>query len=134
MARPYLEYVQVDDLIGHAGGDPWAVDESLQSGSPTQINFLAQAFHQAAGSATAAEETFQIAQQHFQEYNRENGEQPINNGAEVQRVKDGLQATTNNSGGSPPTWKVSLRHWLKLDKRRTTTSRHLTPTYKRSTT
>jgi len=98
VARPYLEYFQVDDLIGHAGGDPWAVDESLQSGSPTQINFLAQAFHQAAGSATAAEETFQIAQQHFQEYNRENGEQPINNGAEVQRVKDGLQATTEQLG------------------------------------
>ncbi|MEB3020219.1 putative alpha/beta hydrolase [[Mycobacterium] crassicus] len=98
MSRPTLHHLQLGDLIAHAGGDPWAVDDSLQSGSPTQINFLAQAFHQAAGSATSAEETFQTAQQHFQQYNRENGEQPINNGAEVQRVKDGLHATNAQLG------------------------------------
>jgi hypothetical protein len=95
---PYLEHLQLQDLIGHAGGDPWAVDDSLGSGSPTQINFLAKAFHQAAGSATAAEETFRTARQHFQEYNRENGEQPINDGAEVQRVQNGLHATTEQLG------------------------------------
>lgn len=98
MTRPYLEHLHVEDLIGHAGGDPWAVDDGLQAGSPTQINFLAQAFHQAAGSATAAEETFRTAEQHFQQYNRENGEQPINNGAEVQRVKSGLHATKEQLG------------------------------------
>lgn len=98
MSRPSLQHLQIADLIAHAGGDPWAVDDSLQAGSPTQINFLAQAFHQAAGSATAAEQTFQTAQQHFQQYNRENGEQPINNGAEVQRVKDGLHATNQQLG------------------------------------
>lgn len=98
MSRPTLQHLQIDDLIAGAGGDPWAVDDSLQSGSPTQINFLAQAFHQAAGSATSAEETFVTAQQHFQQYNRENGEQPINNGAEVQRVKEGLHATNEQLG------------------------------------
>lgn len=98
MSRPSLQHLQIADLIAHAGGDPWAVDDSLQAGSPTQIHFLAQAFHQAAGSATAAEQTFQTAQQHFQQYNRENGEQPINNGAEVQRVKDGLHATNQQLG------------------------------------
>ncbi|MEB3032994.1 putative alpha/beta hydrolase [[Mycobacterium] nativiensis] len=98
MSRPTLQHLQIADLIAHAGGDPWAVDDSLQSGSPTQINFLAQAFHQAAGSATSAEETFIAAQQHFEQYNRENGEQPINNGAEVQRVKDGLHATNAQLG------------------------------------
>ncbi|MEB3071111.1 putative alpha/beta hydrolase [[Mycobacterium] vasticus] len=98
MSRPTLQHLQVDELITQAGGDPWAIDDSLQSGSPTQINFLAQAFHQAAGSATSAEETFATAQQHFQQYNRENGEQPINNGAEVQRVKDGLHATNEQLG------------------------------------
>lgn len=98
MSRPPLQHLQIDDLISGAGGDPWAVDDSLQSGSPTQINFLAQAFHQAAGSTTSAEETFTTAQQHFQQYNRENGEQPINNGAEVQRVKDGLHATNEQLG------------------------------------
>jgi len=98
VSRPTLQHLQIDDLIAGAGGDPWAVDDSLQSGSPTQINFLAQAFHQAAGSATSAEETFVTAQQHFQQYNRENGEQPINNGAEVQRVKEGLHATNEQLG------------------------------------
>lgn len=98
MSRPTLQYLQIADFIAGAGGDPWAVDDSLQSGSPTQINFLAQAFHQAAGSATAAEETFRVAEQHFGQYNRENGEQPINNGAEVRRVKDGLHATNAQLG------------------------------------
>ncbi|BBX23743.1 hypothetical protein MTER_31540 [Mycolicibacter terrae] len=98
MSRPSLQHLQIADLIAHGGGDPWALDDSLQAGSPTQINFLAQAFHRAAGSATAAEQTFHTAQQHFQQYNRENGEQPINNGAEVQRVKDGLHATNQQLG------------------------------------
>ncbi|GFG87444.1 MULTISPECIES: alpha/beta hydrolase [Mycobacteriaceae] len=98
MSRPTLQHLQLAELIAHAGGDPWAVDDSLQAGSPTQIDFLAQAFHQAAGSATAAEETFRTARQHFEQYHRESGEQPINHGAEVQRVKDGLHASTEQLG------------------------------------
>ncbi|WP_067967919.1 putative alpha/beta hydrolase [Mycolicibacter icosiumassiliensis] len=98
MSRPSLQHLNVDDLVAQAGGDPWAIDDSLQAGSPTQINFLAQAFHSAAGSATAAEESFRTAQEHFTQYNRENGEQPINNGAEVQRVKDSLHATNEQLG------------------------------------
>jgi len=98
VSGPTLQYLQIADLIAQAGGDPWAVDDSLQAGSPTQINFLAQAFHSAAGSATSAEDSFATAQQHFAQYNRENGEQPIINGAEVQRVKDGLHATNEQLG------------------------------------
>jgi len=98
VSRPSLQHLQVNDLIAQAGGDPWAIDDSLQAGSPTQINFLAQAFHSAAGSATAAEESFRTAQEHFTQFNRENGEQPINNGAEVQRVKDSLHATNEQLG------------------------------------
>ncbi|KAA1431884.1 putative alpha/beta hydrolase [Mycolicibacter arupensis] len=98
MSRPSLQHLRVNDLIAAAGGDPWAVDDSLQAGSPTQINFLAQAFHSAAGSATAAEQTFRTAQEHFAQYNRENGEQPINNGAEVTRVKERLHASTEQLG------------------------------------
>lgn len=98
MSRPSLRYLGLGDLVAAAGGDPWVVDDSVQAGSPTQINFLAQAFHSAAGSSTAAEETFRTARQHFGQYNRENGEQPINNGAEVQRVKEGLHATNQQLG------------------------------------
>lgn len=98
MSRPHLQYLSVDDLVAQAGGDPWSVDESLQAGSPAQINFLAQAFHDAAGSATAAEGAFRTAGEHFAQYNRENGEQPINNAAEVARVKDQLHATNERLG------------------------------------
>lgn len=98
MSRPSLRYLGLGDLVAAVGGDPWAVDDSVQAGSPAQINFLAQAFHSAAGSSTAAEETFRTARQHFEQYNRENGEQPINNGAEVQRAKEGLHATNQQLG------------------------------------
>ncbi|MGV0625697.1 putative alpha/beta hydrolase [Mycolicibacter minnesotensis] len=98
MSRPRLQHLKIAELIAQAGGDPWAVDDSLQAGSPTQIDFLAQAFHSAAGSATAAEQTFRTAREHFTQYNRENGEQPINNGAEVRRVKEGLHATKEQLG------------------------------------
>ncbi|UVO13952.1 hypothetical protein NM962_07795 [Mycobacterium sp. SVM_VP21] len=98
MSRPSLQYLGLGELVAAAGGDPWAVDDSVQAGSPTQINFLAQAFHSAAGSVTSAEETFRTAQRHFEQYNRENGAQPINNGAEVQRVKEGLHATNQQLG------------------------------------
>jgi hypothetical protein len=74
VSRPSLQYLGLGDLVAGAGGDPWAVDDGVQAGSPAQINFLAQAFHSAAGSSTAAEETFRTAQQHFEQYNRENGE------------------------------------------------------------
>ncbi|ORA97407.1 hypothetical protein BST33_18885 [Mycolicibacter minnesotensis] len=98
MSRPSLQYLRLGELVAAVGGDPWAVDDSVQVGSPTQINFLAQAFHSAAGSSTAAEENFRTAQQHFEQYNRENGQQPINNGAEVQRVKEALHATNQQLG------------------------------------
>ncbi|WP_067968912.1 putative alpha/beta hydrolase [Mycolicibacter icosiumassiliensis] len=98
MSRPSLQYLGFGELVAAAGGDPWAIDDSVQAGSPTQINFLAQAFHSAAGSSTAAEATFRTAQQHFEQYNRENGAQPINNGAEVQRVKESLHATNAQLG------------------------------------
>lgn len=98
MSRPILHHLQIDGLIAAAGGDPWAVDDSLQAGSPTQINFLAQAFHQAGRSAAEAEATFQVAQQHFKEYQRENGEQPINDGDAVARVKNQLHASDEQLG------------------------------------
>lgn len=98
MSGPSLQYLGLGELVAAAGGDPWAVDDSVQAGSPAQIDHLARAFHSAAGSATAAEETFRAAQQHFEQYHRENGESPINDAAEVQRVKDGLNATNQQLG------------------------------------
>jgi len=98
VSGPSLQYLGLGELVAAVGGDPWAVDDTVQFGSPAQISFLAQAFHSAAGCSTAAEETFRTAQQHFDQYNRENGQQPINDAAEVQRVKDGLHATKQQLG------------------------------------
>ncbi|ARG64354.1 hypothetical protein B1T45_27600 [Mycobacterium kansasii] len=47
-----LRYISVPLLIAEAGGDPWAINQSLQAGRPAQISGLAEAFH-AAGRCTA---------------------------------------------------------------------------------
>ncbi|POY12153.1 putative alpha/beta hydrolase, partial [Mycobacterium kansasii] len=88
-----LRYVSVPLLIAEAGGDPWAINQSLQAGRPAQISGLAEAFH-AAGRCTAeADAAFDLARRRFEAaWNRENGEHPINDSAEVQRVAQSLGA------------------------------------------
>ncbi|MGV0484196.1 putative alpha/beta hydrolase, partial [Mycobacterium kansasii] len=73
--------------------DPWAINQSLQAGRPAQISGLAEAFH-AAGRCTAeADAAFDLARRRFEAaWNRENGEHPINDSAEVQRVTQSLGA------------------------------------------
>ncbi|ARG90965.1 hypothetical protein B1T50_01795 [Mycobacterium kansasii] len=121
-----LRYVSVPLLIAEAGGDPWAINQSLQAGRPAQISGLAEAFHaagrctaeadaainqslqagrpaqisglaeafHAAGRCTAeADAAFDLARRRFEAaWNRENGEHPINDSAEVQRVAQSLGA------------------------------------------
>ena len=82
-------------MIIDAGGDPWAINDSLQAGRPAQISDLAQAFHDAGQSTTESNAAFEEARRRFAaSWNRENGEHPINDSAEVQRVTKslGLQA------------------------------------------
>ncbi|WP_179466307.1 putative alpha/beta hydrolase [Mycolicibacterium vinylchloridicum] len=88
---PSLVHISIGALIGEAGGDPWQVDQTLQSGDPGQIAELGRAFYNA-GACTAETYTeFQQAQARFQaSWNRENGEHPINDSAEVQRATTGL--------------------------------------------
>ncbi|WP_240563001.1 hypothetical protein [Mycobacterium sp. IS-2888] len=79
-----------------AGGDPWKVNATLQSGRPAQISDLAQAFHDAGRSTEQAESAFRQARTRFDKaWTRENGENPINDSAEVQRATTslGLQAS-----------------------------------------
>jgi len=74
-------------LIDEAGGDPWRVDASVQRGRPAQIADLAQAFHEAGDCTTETEIQFHQARDRFEaSWNRENGEHPINDAAEVQRA------------------------------------------------
>lgn len=74
-----------------AGGDPWRVNQSLQSGRPAEISNLAQAFHDAGESTADADDAFQRARERFeQSWNRETGEHPINDSLEVRRATASL--------------------------------------------
>ncbi|HYB39909.1 MAG TPA: hypothetical protein VEF72_32100, partial [Mycobacterium sp.] len=86
-----LENIDLAKLIAAADGDPWAINNSLQSGRPAQISDLAQAFHNAGQSTTEADNAFADARRRFEaSWNRENGEHPINDSAEVQRATRSL--------------------------------------------
>ncbi|MCV7426861.1 putative alpha/beta hydrolase [Mycobacterium montefiorense] len=82
-----LRYISIPLLVAEAGGDPWKLNQSLQAGRPAQISDLAEAFH-AAGVCTAeSSKAFEEASRRFEaSWNREGGEHPINDSAEVQRV------------------------------------------------
>ena len=44
---PQLVYLSVPELIAAAGGDPWQVDDTIQSGAPGEISELADSFYNA---------------------------------------------------------------------------------------
>ncbi|MGB3287117.1 hypothetical protein [Mycolicibacter algericus] len=82
-----LQHINLTLLIEAAGGDPWQVNNTLQTGNPAVIDELAQAFHDAGACTAESSAAFAQARQRFQAaWNRENGEHPINDSAEVQRA------------------------------------------------
>lgn len=86
-----LNSLSEPELIAKAGGDPWAINQSLQSGRPFQISQLAEAFHAAGRHTAEAELVFRLARKRFGEsWNHQNGDNPINDSAEVQRVSKAL--------------------------------------------
>jgi Alpha/beta hydrolase len=86
-----LRYISVPALIAEAGGDPWAINDSLQAGRPAQISDLAQAFRSAGRSSAEADNSFALARRRFDAaWNHQNGDHPINSSAEVQRVTKSL--------------------------------------------
>ncbi|OBH99460.1 hypothetical protein [Mycobacterium sp. E2733] len=88
-----LRYISIGALIAEAGGDPWAINRSLQSGSPGQISSLAEAFHRAGRCTSEAQHAFEQARNRFgAAWNRQGGGHPINDAAEVQRVTQSLGA------------------------------------------
>lgn len=87
----HLQYLDTSWLISRAGGDPWAINKTLQSGSPAEISGLAQAFHDAGQSTGHADDAFNDALRRFNAaWNRETGDHPINDAAEVQRATQSL--------------------------------------------
>ncbi|BAX92031.1 hypothetical protein MSG_01878 [Mycobacterium shigaense] len=88
-----LQYISVLALIGEAGGDPWAVNQSLQAGSPAQISGLAEAYHSAGRCTAESANAFDEARKRFEaSWNRDGGEHPINDSAQVQRTVRALGA------------------------------------------
>jgi Alpha/beta hydrolase len=88
-----LRYISIPALIAEAGGDPWAINQSLQVGRPAQISDLAEAFHAAGRCTSESSAAFTEARRRFKaSWNRENGDHPINDSAEVQRTTQSLGA------------------------------------------
>ncbi|WP_201407065.1 putative alpha/beta hydrolase [Mycobacterium paraintracellulare] len=88
-----LRYISVAALIAEAGGDPWAVNQSLQAGSPFQISQLAEAFLKAGRCTAEASNAFDQARSRFDAaWNHQNGDHPITGTDEVQRLTKTLGA------------------------------------------
>ncbi|BCZ21677.1 hypothetical protein MTY59_15320 [Mycobacterium senriense] len=88
-----LPYIDEQALIAEAGGDPWAINASLQAGSPLQISNLAEAFHRAGLCTQEANNAFEQARTRFRAaWNHQDGGHPINDSDEVQRVTKALGA------------------------------------------
>ena len=86
-----LRYISIPLLTAEAGGDPCAINKSLQVGRPGQISDLAEAFHAAGRCTSEANAAFDEARRRFEaSWNHENGDHPINDSAEVQRVTKSL--------------------------------------------
>jgi pimeloyl-ACP methyl ester carboxylesterase len=91
-----LRYISTPDLIAEAGGDPWAVNQSLQAGRPAQISNLAQAFHDASRCTAESAAAFEDARRRFEaSWNRVDGDHPITSSAEVQRTIASLGAQSS---------------------------------------
>lgn len=90
-----LRYLSVPFLVAETGCDPWSIDATLQAGRPGQISTLAQAFRDAGTSTAEADLAFEAARRRFAaSWDHRDGEHPINDADEVQRVVRslGLQA------------------------------------------
>ncbi len=77
-------------LVMFAGGDPWKINATLQSGRPADIAGLGQAFHNAGRSTQEADKAFAEARRRVDAWIRDNGQHPITDSAQVQRTAAGL--------------------------------------------
>ena len=76
-----------------AGGDPWQLNKTIQSGSPGEISELAGAFYEAGVCTQETSDEFNTAKQRFDSAwdRQDSGEHPINDSSEVERATELLR-------------------------------------------
>lgn len=87
-----LRYLFRQELIVAAGGDPWELDQTIQSGSPGEISELATTFHNAGVCMGETSDEFNQAKKRFEDaWDRDDGgAHPINDSTEVRRATESL--------------------------------------------
>lgn len=87
-----LRYLRQQELVTAAGGDPWVLDQTIQSGSPGEISELATTFYNAGVCMGETSDEFNQAKKRFEEaWDRDDGgAHPINDSAEVQSATESL--------------------------------------------
>ncbi|BBY44186.1 putative alpha/beta hydrolase [Mycolicibacterium celeriflavum] len=95
-----LKHLDVHELTGAAGGDPWQLNKTLQSGSPGEISELASAFYEAGVCSQETSEEFNLAKQRFDvAWDRQDGgDHPINDSDEVRRATESLHLSRDHLG------------------------------------
>ncbi|CAN7212805.1 hypothetical protein [Mycolicibacterium frederiksbergense] len=87
-----LRHLHVCALADSAGGDPWLLNKTIQSGSPGEISELASSFYEAGVCTQETSEEFNAAKQRFESAwdRQDSGDHPINDSAEVRRATESL--------------------------------------------
>lgn len=87
-----LRHLDVNDLIGSAGGDPWEVDRTIQAGAPGEISELANAFRAASNCTQETTDEFMAGQERFESAwdRHDGGDHPINDSDEVRRATESM--------------------------------------------
>lgn len=87
-----LRHLDVFTLADSAGGDPWLLNKTMQSGSPGEISELANSFYEAGVCTQETSEEFNAAKQRFESAwdRQDSGDHPINDSAEVRRATESL--------------------------------------------
>lgn len=87
-----FRHLDAENLAASAGGDPWQLNRTVQSGSPGEISELATAFRSAGVCTSETTEEFLAAKQRFEAAwdRQDGGGHPINDSAEVRHATESL--------------------------------------------
>ncbi|MFL6086948.1 MAG: hypothetical protein ACJ74F_27855 [Mycobacterium sp.] len=87
-----LRHLDINDLIGSAGGDPWELNRTIQAGAPGEISDLATAFRAASNCTQETTDEFVAAKKRFESAwdRHDGGDHPINDSNEVRRATESM--------------------------------------------